>query len=311
MNGKKTEHLIYENQTHCFYISFDLGRNEGDIEQQENPWIEEVFDEIANFALGKKRAIEISQGSPRRAHKLGLRLLYEVKELKEANVLYAQNSNLKNEDKYLKRGEFGELILYHLLANKLEKPQVISKIYFKDNFNSVVHGFDGVHYDIHSNELWLGESKFYKSRNSALTNLAQDLEEHFNIDFFSQEFSIIHNRFNDLGIENDELKNLIDPDTKFISKLIKINACFFALFDSEVFESFSFEEGTDTPSQDFLTKLSEEVNQAKNYFDNQILNYRHKDRLKIHLFLFPVKDKYALVKKMHDKLKAEQGNYNG
>ena len=79
----------------------------------------------------------------------------------------------------LKRGEFGELILYYLLQEKLGKPQLISKLYFKDSYNSVVHGFDAVHFDKISKELWIGESKFYKDKNSALRDLADDLNKHF------------------------------------------------------------------------------------------------------------------------------------
>ena len=43
----------------------------------------------------------------------------------------------------------------------------------------------------------------------------------------------------------DEIKDLIDPDTKFISKLVNINVCFFALFDDKILQSFSYEQETD------------------------------------------------------------------
>jgi len=36
------------------------------------------------------------------------------------------------EDKYIKRGEFGELLLYHLLHEYFGADALISKIYFKD-----------------------------------------------------------------------------------------------------------------------------------------------------------------------------------
>ena len=71
------------------------------------------------------------------------------------------------------------------------------------------------------------------------------MDKHFNLDFFKQEFTIISDRFKDLGIQNDEIKDLIDPDTKFISKLVNINVCFFALFDDKILQSFSYEQETD------------------------------------------------------------------
>ena len=110
-------------------------------------------------------------------------MLYNIDEIKNASEYYLSKQYSKEDDKYLKRGKFGELILYHLLDRKLNEPQLISKLYFKDSFNAVVHGFDAVHYDTQNNDLWLGESKFYTDKNSALRELAKDLHNHFNVDF--------------------------------------------------------------------------------------------------------------------------------
>ncbi|KGL39971.1 hypothetical protein BMT55_16645 [Listeria newyorkensis] len=305
--GKLTEHHLYEDiKTQCFHIVFDLNDN-GEILQDEDGWCEEIFDEIPNFALGKAKAQEISQNSPRKAVKQGMKLLYKVKEVQEASIEYLGSEKAKDpEDKYLKRGEFGELILYYLLDKKLDKPQLISKIYFKDSYNSVVHGFDAVHFDRATNQLWLGESKFYKSKQSALTALSKDLSDHFNVEFFNQEFTIINNRFADLNIQNDHIKSLMDEGTRFLSRLVNINACFFALFDSSVLESFSYEEGTDEPTEAFLDRLEILVKDARENFNNKIESFQNKENLKIHLFLFPVQSKYDLVKKLHEKLKKEQ-----
>ncbi len=61
----------------------------------------------------KKRALKISsESSPRKATRDGMELLYKVKEIKEANE-YFISADEDAEDKYLKRGEFGELILYY------------------------------------------------------------------------------------------------------------------------------------------------------------------------------------------------------
>ena len=309
MNGKYTDYYQYDEiSSHCFHIVFDLDESDN-IVQNEKGWIEEIFDAIPFFALGQNKALEISKDSPRKAVKQGIKLLYDVKEIREANKEYLTNPKLKFDDKYLKRGEFGELILYYLLQEKLGKPQLISKLYFKDSYNSVVHGFDAVHFDKNSKELWIGESKFYIDKNSALRDLVDDLYKHFNIDFFNQEFAIIKRRFGDLGIQDDDISTLVDPQTKLLSKIININACFFALFDSEIVNSFSYEAGTDKPSQHFLV-LKKAVEKTKVDFDKKISTYPYKDMLKIHLFLFPVNSKYKLIQALHDKLKREQGLYD-
>ena len=310
MNGKYTDYYQYDEiSSHCFHIVFDLDESDN-IVQNEKGWIEEIFDAIPFFALGQNKALEISKDSPRKAVKQGIKLLYDVKEIREANKEYLTNPKLKFDDKYLKRGEFGELILYYLLQEKLGKPQLISKLYFKDSYNSVVHGFDAVHFDKNSKELWIGESKFYINKNSALRDLVDDLYKHFNIDFFNQEFAIIKRRFGDLGIQDDDISTLVDPQTKLLSKIININACFFALFDSEIVNSFSYEVGTDKPSQQFLDVLKKAVEKTKVDFDKKISTYPYKDMLKIHLFLFPVNSKYKLIQALHDKLKREQGLYD-
>lgn len=310
MNGKYTDYYQYDEiSSHCFHIVFDLDES-NNIVQNEKGWIEEIFDAIPFFALGQNKALEISKDSPRKAVKQGIKLLYDIKEIREANKEYLTNPKLKFDDKYLKRGEFGELILYYLLQEKLGKPQLISKLYFKDSYNSVVHGFDAVHFDKNSKELWIGESKFYINKNSALRDLVDDLYKHFNIDFFNQEFAIIKRRFGDLGIQDDDINTLVDPQTKLLSKIININACFFALFDSEIVNSFSYEVGTDKPSQQFLDVLKKAVEKTKVDFDKKISTYPYKDKLKIHLFLFPVNSKYQLIQALHEKLKREQTLYD-
>lgn len=310
MKGKYTDYYQYDEiSSHCFHIVFDLDES-NNIVQNEKAWIEEIFDAIPFFALGQDKALEISKDSPRKAVKQGIKLLYDIKEIREANKEYLNNPKLKFDDKYLKRGEFGELILYYLLQEKLGKPQLISKLYFKDSYNSVVHGFDAVHFDKNSKELWIGESKFYINKNSALRDLVDDLYKHFNIDFFNQEFAIIKRRFGDLGIQDDDINTLVDPQTKLLSKIININACFFALFDSEIVNSFSYEVGTDKPSQQFLDVLKKAVEKTKVDFDKKISTYPYKDKLKIHLFLFPVNSKYQLIQALHEKLKREQALYD-
>ena len=310
MKGKYTDYYQYDEiSSHCFHIVFDIDAS-NNIVQNEKAWIEEIFDAIPFFALGQDKALEISKDSPRKAVKQGIKLLYDIKEIREANKEYLTNPKLKFDDKYLKRGEFGELILYYLLQEKLGKPQLISKLYFKDSYNSVVHGFDAVHFDKNSKELWIGESKFYINKNSALRDLVDDLYKHFNIDFFNQEFAIIKRRFGDLGIQDDDINTLVDPQTKLLSKIININACFFALFDSEIVNSFSYEVGTDKPSQQFLDVLKKAVEKTKVDFDKKISTYLYKDKLKIHLFLFPVNSKYELIQALHEKLKREQALYD-
>ncbi|MGS4870767.1 hypothetical protein [Streptococcus sp. Z556] len=51
-----------DDKTHCFYISFDLG-DDREIYQKIDDWSEDIFDDRANFALGKVKALELSKDS--------------------------------------------------------------------------------------------------------------------------------------------------------------------------------------------------------------------------------------------------------
>ena len=302
-----TNKYEYESiQTYCFHIVFDIN-DEGRVYQKIDEWNEEIFNEIPFFALGKKRALEISSESgPRKATRDGMELLYKVKEIKEANE-YFISADEDAEDRYLKRGEFGELILYYLLERQFNKPQLISKIYFKDSLSGMVHGFDAVHYDKEKNELWIGESKFYKSLSNALQDLANDLFEHFNVNFFDSEFAIINNRLSDYYDDkevSDEIRELIKSST-FIQRLSNINACFFALFDSKILDNFKFNDSGNTHN-DFKDILEKFAKDTREKFEQKIKDFGNRDRIKINLFLFPVESKFKLVKQLHEKLKKEQ-----
>ena len=106
------------------------------------------------------------------------RKMYSIPELKEASQYYLESDFV--EDKYIRRGEFGELLLYHLLHEYFNADALISKIYFKDNVGLSAHGFDAVHVDSENRILWIGESKLYSSGTSAIDELMKDLSEHFN-----------------------------------------------------------------------------------------------------------------------------------
>ena len=78
------------------------------------------FGDIANFASRKPKALEFSKDSPRKAHKKVRRLFYKIDEIQNANEYYLGQKYSKEDDKYLKRGEFGELILYHYIKNTIK-----------------------------------------------------------------------------------------------------------------------------------------------------------------------------------------------
>lgn len=300
MGHNYSDHVEYSDTVHAFYIGFDIDDQGGHI-QIKSRFYEELFDDITAFAFGTENVMSKIK-TPQDITKVqreALRKMYAIPELRDAGRYYLDGENSIVEDKYLKRGEFGELILYHLLHEYFNADALISKIYFKDSEGLPAHGFDAVHVDSEKNILWLGESKLYKDANKAVDALIKDLKEHFKRDFFESEFTIITNRVHDTGIELDSfMKKLIDPNTKVLNKLANINIALFAGFESNSLREYNVEE--------FEKKLEIEISKLHQRATTKSALHPWNEKLNLYLFLFPLDDKVQFVKDLHLKLRGAQ-----
>lgn len=126
-----------------FHIGFDFGK------YRNEEFAEKLMDTIVDFAFGYHTGI-LKQYN-RRKLKEAAKSIYKVKGFNEVKKIYLDDNSelfdceLKIEDKYLKRGEFGEMILHLILRDNFESLPLLSKIHFKDTDSAVVHGFDIIH----------------------------------------------------------------------------------------------------------------------------------------------------------------------
>lgn len=303
-----SEHIEQEKKLHIFYIAFDLF--DDGIRQAEEKFYDELFNDIPTFSLGpdvlNKKLEKTGPTGIVPILREAMKKIYRVPEIREARERYLDNTIV--EDKYIRRGEFGELLLYHLLHECFNADALISKIYFKDSANLPPHGFDAVHVDLENKIIWLGESKLYKDGKAAIDALSKDVDEHFNIDFFESEFQIITNR-----IEGDNypkwIEELVDPNKQVLKKLAKINIALFAGFDSEMLNKMS-ENPTlsenDIEVDNLKNVLHTEIAQLNERLDRKIQKHCWKNKLNIYLFLFPMCDKNKFVADLHRKLKNGQ-----
>ncbi|MCP9312201.1 DUF1837 domain-containing protein [Liquorilactobacillus satsumensis] len=302
MTSKFTEHLCPEQnkKLHIFYIDFDIN-DDGKMVPSEEKFADELFLDIPYFAFGEDQVKQRVNNDPVKMVELlreSLRKIYQIPEINKANSYYLDSENI--EEKYLRRGEFGELILYHLLHEYFGAKSLISKIYFKDTANLPAHGFDAVHVDVENKSLWLGESKLYTQGNGAIDALLSDLREHFNTDFFNSEFTIITNRVQDDDSDTPEfVKELISPDTKTLDKLANIKVALFAGYTSEFVAQYD--------SQDkFEEEICEETIKLQQRLDKGKQKHGWNSRLDVYLFLFPLSNKMEFVKSLHLKLRGAQ-----
>lgn len=307
MSNDYTEHINFKEKVHIFYIGFDLLDN--GFAQDKVKFYDELFKDIPSFAFGPMVSKDKFQSEGEVATiREACRSLYAIPEIKLAQEKYLGSAD--TEDKYIKRGEFGELILYHLLHEYFGADALISKIYFKDSKNIPAHGFDAVHVDVDEQVLWLGESKLYKSGPNAIDELVKDVVGyidkdgvkhggHFSTDFFNSEFQIITNRIHDSKYEySDFVKTLINPNTKTLDKLARINIALFAGFESKVLKSYG--------TQEFEKELTTEINKLKNRANKGLASHPWINKLNLYLFLFPIENKKELVLSLHNKLKGAQ-----
>ncbi len=127
-------------------------------ENREGEFLDCVLDSLINYALTAQEQSGVGDIE-------GIRKLY-----KTAIARFVKNS---------KTGEFGEVILFHLLEVVEKAVQVVNKISLKTNGNVHLHGSDAVHFGLngHLKILYLGESKTERAINSAIDNALSSLEE--------------------------------------------------------------------------------------------------------------------------------------
>lgn len=296
MSHKHTKNIEVSENLHIYYIDFDL-LDDG-YGQVKDKFYNELFDDIPAFAFGtdvmNRKIDEIGLVPTVRE---AMKKIYSIKEIQEASREYLEYNS--TEDKYIKRGEFGELLLYHLLHEYFGADALISKIYFKDSVGGVAHGFDAVHVDTSRQILWLGESKLYKNSSTAINELANDVMNHFNVNFFESEFQIITNRVHDTKINCDDyIIKLLDPETKVLNKLAGINVCLFAAFESNSLLNFN--------KNNFEETLMGEVRKLNDKMKNLLREHPWIKHLNIYLLTFPLDNKREFVSSLHQKLKGAQ-----
>lgn len=226
--------------------------------------------------------------------------IYKIDAFQKVRDLYGNGDEIDDEvaDRYLRKGEFGELILHVLLRDFKNTIPLISKIYFRDSYGTAVHGFDAIHIQPDTKTLWLGESKIYKDGKAGIKALIQDIQEHIQSEYMESEFAIVSRKvklFEDIP-ERKYWLDLMDKATALKEQLNDIIIPLLCTYESENFSKYD-DEGL----QEFIDAYESEVRQLKKYFDDNN-NHRLKSKLKIVLLLFPVQSKKELVAGLHKNL---------
>ncbi|WP_461642038.1 HamA C-terminal domain-containing protein [Labilibaculum euxinus] len=296
---KIISHRINEAEISTFLVGFDLN-DEGEKKYRLKPLIEKLTHVIHEFAFGFHEGGSTDNTETLSRLTEAAKSIYKIGSFQKIKDIYVNDGELDDdiEDKYLRRGEFGELILHLLLRDFHKTIPLLSKIYFKDSFGTTVHGFDAVHIQEETKTLWLGESKLYKDGKRGIKELVKDIEEHFKSDYLESEFLIVSKKLKhfDNIPEKDYWLDMMLKTTKLADQLEAINIPLLCTYNSDLFTSYD-----DENSCEFIEKYIAEMRELKNYFDTHN-NHPLKTKLNIILILFPVQNKVELVKGLHHKL---------
>jgi hypothetical protein len=254
----------------------------------------------AGFEDGKWRADQLAEHVMKWLPEFALRY-HEWNGLGAENavemIVRAARSIYKSQ-RFKRRGEFGEILLHIALRQCFQTVPAISKYFYKDSRNDTVKGFDAVHVvcTASSLELWLGEVKFYDDISRAISDVVKELEAHTQRDYLRDEFAAITNKIDDSWPHAQRLRKLIDVNTSLDEVFDAACVPVLLTYDSAAVAAAS------RVNQQYKDALEVEV--LKNY--TAFTSKKLPAKVKIHLFLLPLKQKQTLAKVLHERLQRWQ-----
>lgn len=292
------QHTCQENLC-TYFVGFDLN-DSGESYYRINELIKLLIRVIPEFAFGNHLGNSTLNTDIVSTLCEAANAVYSIDEFQKVRDIYLNGDVIDDAvaDKYLRRGEFGELILHLLLRDFKDTIPLISKIYFRDSLGTAVHGFDAVHIHESTKTLWLGESKLYTDGKQGVSALIKDIKEHFLCDYLNSEFAIVSRKIKTVDNihEKDYWIDLLRESTTIREQLENINIPILCTYESSLFTKYS-----DDRLAAFISEYESEMLNLKQYFDD---NNDHplKSNLNIILLLFPVQCKKELVARMHRNL---------
>jgi hypothetical protein len=201
-------------------------------------------------------------------------------------------------DKFHRRGEFGELLLHAVIRELWEAEPAVSKIYYKDGPNQTVKGFDAVHAVLSADrplELLLGEVKFYRSIDKAMTDVAKELREHFGNDaWLRSEFIAVTRKLDSSWPHAQTLRDLLHRRRTLDEIVSRVRVPVLLTYESK-------SVGTHTAcDEEYCAQLAAEITSIRERFSGRDLP----KAVTIELLLVPLHRKADLLKALETRLRA-------
>lgn len=194
------------------------------------------------------------------------------------------------------RGEIGELLLHAICRHFSGTFPTISKVYYKTSSNEVVKGFDLVHtrYNEKKKELqlWLGEAKFYKNGDRAVTEAIRSITKHLDAGFLRSEKILLGGKISKDTPGYDKLEWLFEKETPLDNIFDRLVIPILIAYDSDHTLNYKDDNSYDE-------NVLIEVETLQRRFKRKLPR-----SISVYCFYLPMSSKAALVRSFDKKLGA-------
>ncbi|OCX66859.1 hypothetical protein BFP70_04070 [Thioclava sp. SK-1] len=202
-------------------------------------------------------------------------------------------------ENYKRRGEVGEIAAHAICRTYFDTIPVAARVNYLSASNDPVKAFDLVHVryvDDDQIELWLGEAKFFKSRDGAIKDAIASIESHINAGFLRNEKLLLGPQISDDIPYSDKIKALLASETS-LDDLIG-NAVFPVLIAA----NSDATAGNTAPCDDYTDGVEREMSALWERLASSGLT----KKIKLRLIYVPLADKDKLNTAFDTRLKGLQ-----
>lgn len=222
----------------------------------------------------------------------------EIKTLSHGNSylrLRQAAARIYKSEAYERRGEIGEISLHAICREYFGTIPFAPRVFYLTSSNEVVKSFDMVHvrYKDESVELWLGEAKFFKDRDSAIANAVASVRKHIDQGFLKNEKLIL----------GPQVSTDI-PHYEKIREILSEEAPLDVLFQKSIFPILIAADSSSTTSHNqFGQAYESDISEELVALSEAIKASGLKSRIKILLIYVPLGSKDALATAFDKRLK--------
>lgn len=195
------------------------------------------------------------------------------------------------------KGDYGELLLFLILSVFYDVPKFVTKARLRSTTREQIKGFDCAHFSIKDGAvtLWLGEAKFHKSIDGAISSAFRSLQEHLDDpERIKSELRLLGGEIElNKQLEREKyelLKGYVDGG-KSLDK-VDIAVPVLCTYDSKCISDFCGKADCDIGSDQFKNRIRIELNE--NFTKIYRKKWPEKKNIKIVFFIVPLESVASL-----------------